>query len=215
MNKNILVLSDSLALPRKNIKKEYVWSDLLSNEGFDIEKHSFGHSILRQVIDQIPYHIDKKYDYIIVQAGINDILSRAFLLHEFYFFDYFFLGRILRKMLLLFEKQIRFIRNISYSKKVHIQNCLKKLSSYSQDNQIIYICPFFNNKLTSNNKRFRGLNKRISYFSYNYSKEEFKKNQFHIICFSFLSECFDDDGIHLNEIGHEFLKNIIIKKLRD
>jgi len=217
MNKNILVLSDSLALPRKNIKKNFLWPELLKKEGIKVEQHSFGHSTLRQIVDQIPYHIDEKYDCIVIQAGINDILCRAFLLHEFYFFEYFFLGRVLRKFLLLFEKKIRFIRNVSYSKKIHIQNNFKKLCLYSKYIEIIYVCPFYNNMLLSSNKRFRGLDKRINYFNFDNitkKKNENIKQNLSFISFSFLSECFDDDGIHLNEIGHELLKKIIIKNIR-
>ena len=109
-----------------------------------------------------------------------------------------------------------FIRNISYSKKVHIQNSLKKLNTYSQKSKIIYICPFFNHRLVSNNKRFRGLNKKINYFNFFFSgKKKLINSNLHIIFFSILPDYFDVDGIHLNENGHEFLKKIIIKKMID
>lgn len=79
-NKRILVISDSLALPRSKPEVtlyEDTYPYLLKRD-FEVLQISFGGGTIKEIVHQARYYRSYKPDYIVLQSGIVDCAYRAF-----------------------------------------------------------------------------------------------------------------------------------------
>lgn len=79
MTKRILILSDSLALPR-NIPEvctyNETWPILLRKNGFDVHQVSIGGATSEDLLRQAPYHCSYNPEIVLIQVGIVDCAPR-------------------------------------------------------------------------------------------------------------------------------------------
>jgi hypothetical protein len=80
--KRVLIIGDSLALPRERpeqVKYDETWPELLKTSGkFDIIQLSIGGGTIVDIFDQVSYYKNFQPDINIIQSGIVDCAPRAF-----------------------------------------------------------------------------------------------------------------------------------------
>ena len=79
LNNKILLLSDSIALPRVRPEKvtfEETYPNLLRQKGFKIHQVSIGGATSTTLLSQLHYHIHFSPDIVILQVGIVDCAPR-------------------------------------------------------------------------------------------------------------------------------------------
>jgi hypothetical protein len=117
--KRILVLGDSLSLPREKPEPcayDDTWPRLLAQE-YVVHQVSIAGGTIRDFYRQLPYYLSFKPDYVIMQIGIVDCAPRALSQFELMFLEKFSLSR--RYILPVIKKysvKLRSIRKISYTK---------------------------------------------------------------------------------------------------
>lgn len=208
MDKRILILSDSLALPRskpEHCAHSYTWPELLKQCGYAVHQVSIGGAISSDLLFQVSYHKEFKPDIVIVQVGIVDCAPRFMTKFELSIARKIgVLGRILIK--LLNNKIVKSIRRINYVKPKEFFNNIQKIQQ-SFDAIPVYFIGILNAK-EGYERILPGVSSRIVQYNKLLSQQKF-----------YISvEDFDDNGImtdyhHLNEHGHVQIKDRILKVL--
>lgn len=138
--KKILILADSLSLPRLHpeiCEYEDTWPYLLKKD-FQVHQVSIGGATISDLVRQMEYHKMVNPDFIIIQCGIVDCAPRALSL-----FELELVKRIwgLRSILLPFIKQnnkwMRKVRNITNTKPFLFKKELKKLLSLNPKTKVL------------------------------------------------------------------------------
>jgi len=79
MSKKILLLTDSLALPRSHpevCEYEDTWPNLLRKQGYFIHQVSIGGATTTDIVRQLHYHAPFSPDLVVLQVGIVDCAPR-------------------------------------------------------------------------------------------------------------------------------------------
>lgn len=79
-NKRILVISDSLALPRSK-PEQTLYEDTypyMLRKDYEVFQLSFGGGTIKEIVHQANYYLSYNPDYVILQSGIVDCAYRAF-----------------------------------------------------------------------------------------------------------------------------------------
>mgnify|MGYP006119981519 CR=1 FL=1 len=139
--KRILVLGDSLCLPR--VKPEKVslyqtWPHLLINDHFEVLQLGIGGGTLRDLCEQSAYYHPSEPDIVIIQSGIVDCAPRALGRIEK---DIINSNRILNSLFhrLLPVKFIRRVRRKTYTNVKEFQSSIDKITNRFSDSHIIWI----------------------------------------------------------------------------
>lgn len=212
MNKKILLLTDSLALPRTGLdseKCEYndTWPELLRRQGYLIHQVSIGGATVEDLLRQCDYHKMFNPDIVIIQSGIVDCAPRFASKLEL---------QILKRMPvigkpilnILSNKKVRKFRNKKYTSSSNYKNAIQKIKAFFKDSRVyaIDIIP----SQPGYEKLAEGITKNISE------------------CNSIIHSVFGDDVIkmkeipleaitkdfhHINSIGHQYVYQSILKIL--
>ena len=126
--KRIVILSDSLALPRQDPEVTYVEDTYpyLLKEHFNVFQFSKGGGLIHELREQAHYYRQYEPDVIILQSGIVDCGCRAFSRKEELFFQSNIIGRVIRRLIAatITTKRLRNFRKKSWTtKKEYIFNC--------------------------------------------------------------------------------------------
>ena len=129
--KKILIISDSLALPRPKPEIcEYkdTWPKLLSSTGeFEIHQVSIGGATSKDLLKQVNYHKMFNPDIVVIQVGIVDCVPRFMSRLEL---DISYsLGKYGKKLRAFCNKKyIRKIRNVTYVNKRDFKSNLRNIN---------------------------------------------------------------------------------------
>ena len=128
--KRILILSDSLALPRTKpelCSYEDTYPVLLK-ERFEVHQVSIGAATSEILLKQVHYHLSFNPDIVIIQVGIVDCAPR-FMTRKEIDASYAFgsLGKLLRWS--LNKKWVRNLRKVTYTSKTNFKIHLKSIRS--------------------------------------------------------------------------------------
>lgn len=99
--RRIVILSDSLALPRcepevTEVEDTYPY---LLKDSFEVFQFSKGGGVIRELREQAHYYRQYKPDIVLIQSGIVDCAPRAYSYKEEKLFEYVRPLRIIRKLL--------------------------------------------------------------------------------------------------------------------
>jgi len=213
MGKKILVLSDSLALPRNNPEVcDYVdtWPAMLKNDDYEVHQVSIGGATSYDLLRQCGYHLSFSPDFVIVQAGIVDCAPRALGRIESDVLNHFLLTRkILGRVLPKCNSFLRKHRAIKYTKLNAFKKNIIDLKTKFVDKDFFWIGivpPNLNYEvklpgITGSVKQYNDLlaSQLLDYY----------------ISLSDIPESgVMSDHIHLTKFGHEYVCNLIKTKLK-
>ena len=212
MSVNILILSDSVALPRQEPEHTNytdTWPNLLKENGYTVFQCSIGGATLPDIRKQCFYYNPSCYkiDAVILQCGIVDCAPRFLRKYELAFFQR--LPKIGPKIIQLLNKNwIRKLRGITYTSKLRFEKNIKSICNYFINNNIYFISivpPNENYEVILN-----GITKNIK--AYN----DILFNHTNVIDINGI-ETFGvmPDHHHLNKEGHQFVCDKIIKQLSE
>lgn len=210
--KRILILSDSLGLPRDNpelCSYEATWPILLKEYGNLIHQVSIGGATSGELLAQIFYHKMFKPDITIVQVGIVDCAPRFATKYELAILKKMSIaGKWLLK--LMNKKSVRAFRNITYVSprifEYNISEILKRL-----DNSDLYFLSILPAS-ADYEQVLPGINTNIS--KYNRILERVSGERYIDLSTIPLNGVMSD-GHHLNAIGHAFIANELLIKLNN
>lgn len=200
----ILVLSDSLALPRHKPETcifDNTWPQLLKNSGFTLHQVSLGGGTIIDIFKQSKYHKSFNPDIVIVQAGIVDCAPRFISRDEKYFLTK--IPRYGKKVINFLNKPwLRKIRSLTYVKQKEYNKYLKRIVKLYGNAQQIYFCEIvggegYENVLPGIRRNIRKYNSILSSIEgtkmINFEQDDITMSDFH----------------HLNRNGHRDLFNQI------
>lgn len=209
--KRVLILSDSLGLPRDNpefCSYEETWPVLLKEHGNLLHQVSIGGATSGELLAQIFYHKVFKPDITIVQVGIVDCAPRFATKYELAILKKIpIVGKWLLK--LMNKKSVRAFRNITYVSpkkfECNISEILKRLnhselyflSILPASSDYEHTLPGINSNIDKYNLILKGL-----------SGEKY------IDLSAIPMNGIMSDGHHLNAIGHAFIINKLLFKLK-
>jgi hypothetical protein len=207
----ILVITDSLGLPRSNpelVAYNETWVNKLSKI-YKVHQLSLGGGTIIDLFSQIEYVKMFEPEYVIMQSGIVDCAPRALTKFESELFNKFRLTRKFLKFYLTKNKieQLRKKRNKTYTS---IQDFEKYLNLFIKE---------FGDKLfligivpgsESYEKSVPGVIKNIEKYN-NVIRDKLSSNFISLEDFS--QEDIMSDYIHLSKTGHQHLFNKIVKLL--
>lgn len=208
MNKKILILSDSLALPRSQpeiCSYENTWPELLKKKGFVIQQVSFGGGTSADLLSQVSYHKSFNPDYVVLQVGIVDCAPRFMTKLEL---------AIARKMRIFGRILIR-ILNRRFIKKIRkITYVTPKEFSYNIQNicKNFYPTPVYVIGILNADEKYENLLPGVSRRILEYNKILSAHDLFISV------EDFDRSGImsdhhHLNKYGHMQIEKKILNMI--
>lgn len=207
--KRILIISDSLALPRSNPEEtlyEETYPYLLKKD-YEVMQLSYGGGTIGEIVHQAHYYITYKPDCIILQSGIVDCAYRAFPL----IIDK---GALYSKVIDLYRRCVakilspRFLRKvlrIRYTKPKDFEASLCKLGEDFPNVRLVAIgiVP----ASTDYEKIVPGIGRSI--VQYNSIIKSVVKSGF--IDLSELPEyCIMSDHHHINKQGHQYIYNQLL-----
>ncbi|PKO98497.1 MAG: hypothetical protein CVU13_10085 [Bacteroidetes bacterium HGW-Bacteroidetes-8] len=212
--KRILIIGDSLALPRVHPEKvEYreTWPELLKNTGkFEIIQLSIGGGTIVDIFDQLSYYKYFQTDIIVIQLGIVDCAPRALTQFELKLFQSNKLFSLILSRFLPINF-LRRIRNISYVDLYKFCEFYEKMilqfkNCYVINVGILPIPIDYEKKLAGITKNQFKYNTAIKSISQKYG------------CYYIDSELMPLNGImtdyhHLNSKGHLWIYNSIVKAI--
>lgn len=208
MSKRILILSDSLALPRNKPEvclHHQTWPELLKAKGFCVHQVSIGGATSSDLLTQLNYHISFEPNLAVLQVGIVDCAPRFMTKNELAFFKNF---GIVGKAIIAFSNKniVRRIRNTTYTSpkkfEENISSIIKKLEPIPV--LILGIVPAFDEY----EKKLPGINKRIVQFN-----TVLQKFNHYISLQDFDKEGIMSDHHHLNPLGHRIIFDKIINRI--
>lgn len=208
----ILILTDSLALPREspeNCKYEETWPSIIKNKGYIVHQVSIGGATSATLLSQINYHLSFNPDIVIIQVGIVDCAPRFLKKNELFILKKIpFFGRKIISS--LNNKVVRKVRNINYVnaksfKKniIAIKNLISTKTSQVYFLSIIPASLEYEEKLPNISKNIRLYNQIIYDISFNN----------YISLDSMPIQGIMSDHHHINSVGHEYIANILLKTI--
>lgn len=201
MIKKLLLITDSLALPRNSPEKchlENTWPQLLQQTGnFQIHQVSIGGATSTDLLKQLNYHLAFEPDIVVLQFGVVDCAPRFVSRFELEVLKRVPGGNRLLKF--LNKPGIKKLRTITYTSASKFESNLLKIKKLLEGKKIIAIgiVP----STTDYDKILPGVTKNIS--DYN--------RIMNVIFSNFISlERMPKDGImsdfhHLNAKGHQYI----------
>ena len=211
--KRILVITDSLGLPRKdssgNIGLDNTWPYILRNE-YEVFQISLLGETIKYLFDKSLPYSDSYFDYIIIQSGIVDCSPRAISKREKYLIENIpFVGRIFYPLLKKHKIKLREKRDITYTKIEDYKKYIINFKETFKTSKLIFI-----SILPANNeyeKIVPGIQKNILLFN-----ECLKSYAPNLIEYDLeLDNIYTSDLHHLNVKGNYFLYNKVKSKLND
>jgi lysophospholipase L1-like esterase len=206
--KKVLILADSLSLPRLNpevCEYEHTWPYLLKKE-YQVHQVSIGGGTISDLVRQIEYHKLFRPDVIILQCGIVDCAPRALGI-----FELEMIKKIwgVRAMLLPFIKRnssaIRKYRNKTYTSPSVFLRSLKEIKA------AVPTAIFFGIGILPTSSEYErkvpGITQRVDQF--NAILANFLKDYF-ISVSAIDRELIMTDYIHLNARGQKFIYEKLI-----
>jgi len=214
MIKKILVITDSLGLPRtkpQECKYEDTWPVLLKNKT-DVQVHqvSIGGATVTELYEQLMgYHISFNPNVIIVQAGIVDCAPRAFTKFEISFLTKYKISAYLLKIITRrYSSFLRRLRGITYTKPQVFKKIVERISDLKKEGIEIYWIGIAPSNLEYE-KKVPNITKNISIFN------NIIENRFHkefISIDNIPNTGIMSDHFHLNKVGNEYVFNCIMKQ---
>lgn len=209
MSKRILILTDSLALPRtfpEVCEHEFTWPENLKSQGHVIHQVSIGGATSRDLLNQIPYHKSFKPDVVILQVGIVDCAPRFLKKYEINLLRKIpYLGnKIIQK---LNNKWVKKYRKLSYISPFEFRDNIKGIVS-SFDNAKIFILGIIPASMDYENL-LPGVTQNIR--AYNSILKSFNALFFDLE--TILKNGIMSDHHHLNREGHKYIAKIIKESL--
>lgn len=212
--KRLVIFSDSLALPR-NIPEITFLEDTypyLLKEHFDVYQYSKGGGRISDLLLQTFYYNQYKPDVIIIQCGIVDCAPRAFTYNEEKFFESNYLGKFIRKLLskTITTKTIRNLRHKSWTEeRIFKKECKDFINQFPT-------VPIFALSILPPSYEYEisvpGISNKIEI--YNKILEDIFGN--HLISLNDIpEEGIMSDFHHLNKIGHNYVFDEVLTKLRE
>ena len=212
-NKRILIISDSLALPRSK-PEEMLYEDTypyMLRSDYEVFQISFGGGTIKEIVHQTHYYLSYKPDIIILHLGIVDCAYRTFPV----FVDK---GAVYSKFLDLYRRALakiispRFLRRLfrfRYTKPSDFETSLYVLKKEFPDSKLlaIGIVPASNDYV----KLVPGIDKSI--IQYNDIIKRVVGPGF-INLSELPTNGVMSDHHHINRIGHQFIYTNILDTLR-
>lgn len=209
MAKKVLVLTDSLGLPREKPEVcayEQTWPVLLKqNSDFIVHQVSIGGGTSSDLVRQIEYHQSFNPDIVIVQVGIVDCAPRFMTRLELEIVKKIpFLGRKLIKS--LNNNTVRKFRNISYCSPKAFENNINKIQHAFKDKEVFFIgilpaADTYESILPGISANIKLYNKILS------GQQGFLPMDL------IPSSCIMSDHHHLNANGHTFVYSKILQQI--
>lgn len=207
MLKKILILSDSLALPREKPEScNYAdtWPFLLKSK-FDIHQVSIGGATSEDLKNQIFYHKMFEPDIVIIQVGIVDCAPRFATQFELALLNRIpFFGKFIIKFLK--TKQVRKLRKKTYINLNTFEIIIKNIQD--SFNVPVYFISIIN-ATKDYEKKLPGVTENIN--RYNDRLKSISK--YYIDLKSFPSQGIMTDFHHINSYGHSYIYDLIIKEI--
>lgn len=210
MAKKILILTDSLGLPREKPEVcayEQTWPVLLKqNPDFIVHQVSIGGGTSSDILRQIEYHHSFNPDIVIVQVGIVDCAPRFMTRLELEIIKKIpFLGRRLIKT--LNNNAVRKYRNISYCPPKAFENNIIKIHQTFKDREVYYIgilpaTDTYESILPGIASNIKLYNKILSKQPGFLSMEKIS------------TTCIMSDHHHLNANGHSYIYSKILEQIK-
>jgi lysophospholipase L1-like esterase len=194
MGKRILLLTDSVALPRNKpevCSHDKTYPELLKSEGHIVQQISMGGATSSDILKQVDYYLSFNPDYIFIQVGIVDCAPRLFTKFELDFYRR--VGPIGKMAFKLRKKKNKVFTHTS-SFKFNINTIIKKFNTSALF--FIGIIPSsekYEQILPGITKNIKEYNNILALTGKYISNEDFDLN-------GVMS-----DGHHLNAYGHQQL----------
>jgi hypothetical protein len=202
MKKKILILSDSLALPRKYpevCNYEDTWPQIIKREGFEIHQVSIGGATSQDLLRQCHYHAAFNPDVVIVQVGIVDCAPRFMTKPELSMCRQIpFVGtkiiNLINKPWIIKRRKITYVKHTNFSRNVmEISRCFKDVEVFFLG--ILPACDTYEKTLPGIKKNIlqynKILQKNAKYLSLDHIDNSGIMSDFH----------------HLNSKGHQLVYN--------
>ena len=208
MNKKILLLTDSLALPRQIpefCSYNDTWPELLRKLGYSIHQVSIGGATSSDLLNQVSYHKVYDPDLVIIQVGIVDCVPRfATKLEVILLRKMGYVGAFVLKV--LNHKRIRKIRKITYVDPALFERNVVTIQNKFNGTKIYFlgILP----ATEAYERILPGVRKRI--IEYN---KILKEKTDYISVEDFESSGIMSDFHHLNQRGHKQLIDKIVNHI--
>ena len=203
----ILLLSDSMALPREEFSAEHAcYLEILEKkfETIDFQRLSLGKAILPNLVNQYDrYYRYFNPDIVILHCGIVDCAPRALKKWEQHLLGGLpLLGKVVYK----YRKQLRKLRNISYTSQTQFKCLLDHLQSQLGSSLfVISIAP----PTSRYRKKVEGILERVE--AYNALLQSVNN----YVDLSEMPEAFiGSDDYHFNYLGHEFVAQKLEKAIK-
>ncbi|MES2131541.1 MAG: SGNH/GDSL hydrolase family protein [Bacteroidota bacterium] len=210
--KKILIISDSLGLPRESgedlVPFESTWVNLLK-KNYDTHQVSMGGATIYQLYEQIKYNALFNPDIVIVQCGIVDCAPRAFKIGERQLLESMPLIKIVfKKISEKYGRNIRNSRNVNYTKPGIFKYYINKIKDSFKDVPVYFIgiVP----AVDGYEKRMKNITKNIALYN-NILKTE--ANDKFIDTDSIKNDGLLSDFHHLNVKGNKMLYEKIMQQL--
>lgn len=195
--KRILILTDSLGLPRTEpqlVKYEETYISLLRKDGYDVVNLSIGGGLISDLVWQYGYYLPFSPDIVLVQSGIVDCAPRALRRCELGILRKLNLIKFLNKKLLYF---LRKYRSITYTSKKLYKSQLEFLLSKFPNSKFIFLGIL--KPIEEYEKIVPGIRKNI--IEYNNILKNLQSTTY-IDMMTFPSDGIQPDCHHLNVKGH-------------
>lgn len=209
--KRILVLSDSLALPRTNegqkVRYEYTYSSLLRESGYSLHQISLAGGTADKILEQATYFRDVNWDLVVIQFGIVDCTPRPFSKYERALVNLVVTRFPFTKSpILRLAKFLRRTRRKVYTDISEYKSLLNKLHEMFIDRTVVAMPIVAASSLRDS---IFGLNDNITLYN-EALFDEFSELRIDRIA----DDCFVNDGHHLNRLGHAIIFESIKELLR-
>lgn len=213
-NKRILVISDSLALPRSKPEEtlyEETYPYLLRRD-FEVLQISFGGGTIKEIVHQAHYYVSFNPDIVVLQSGIVDCAFRAFPVS----IDK---GSIYSKTINLYKRIVahiisprslrRYLR-IRYTKPTDFLTSLNELTEMFDGSVVIGV------GIVPASKEYETIIPGIadSISEYNSMIESVVGTNNFISLYDMSKEGIMSDFHHINSIGHKYIYNRILEVIK-
>lgn len=202
--KKILILSDSLALPR--IKPECclyedTYPAILKKE-YEVHQVSIGFATSKDLLNQINYHKSFNPNIVFLQVGIVDCAPRYMTRKELDFCNSLgLLGKIIKR--LFKRKWLRKTRKVSFVNKKNFEVNLMKIESN-------FDCPVVAINILSATNAYESILPNVKNQIIEYNEIFDKVFEMKISTYDILEKKgIMSDHHHINKIGHQFIFNKI------
>lgn len=203
----LLLFTDSLSLPRQDPEQnehQNTWPELLRKAGHEVCLSAIGGGTIDEIQKQLFYfHGGDYFDAVFVQCGIVDCAPRFVKKWELKTLRIIPFGKYFLKF--LNHKKIRSLRNLTYTTIHKFDLSLRAFeASFSKPVFFIEILP----ANSAYESELPGIIRNIDKFN-----EQIIKRKHHISMRNIPREGIMTDHHHLNEKGHRYLANEILKSL--